>query len=111
MFVGNEELQAFRLEAPKEPQNSNYRNHHSGQRCSHSNPPDRLFLEGIEPLAEPGELSLHPVASVLPTDNDFERQEATVELGKAVADGFSAQVAAIGQIVEWVAHCPTDSLA
>ena len=45
------------------------------------------------------------------TDNDFERQEATVELGKAVADGFSAQVAAIGQIVEWVAHCPTDSLA
>jgi len=96
---------------PQEPQHSDDGNNNPRQAGADSDPADGLLLKGVETLAEPGELSLHPIPAVLTANDDFQGKEAAVEGGEAVADGFPAELAAIREFVKRVVHWPSDSFA
>ena len=58
------EFAIVHLHPSEESQNCHHGHNNPRQRSANRNPPDRLFLERIKPVAKPGELRFHPVAAL-----------------------------------------------
>ena len=58
-------------ESAEELQHGDDPDHDPRQAGAYGDPADGFLLEGVKPLAEPCELSLHPVASVFAAHDDF----------------------------------------